>query len=119
MSFMFKQVQKLTIVLLMWVSLLVFILMTHPERLPLPLLVTPFLLLIAVLYVSARFMLTASFKDISAVRVKTMSLIFAMLPTLLLLLASIRQLSMRDSAIIIGLLILLLFYFRRLDFLAK
>jgi hypothetical protein len=117
MNSVIKQVQKLTTLVLAWVSLPIFLLATNPEELPLPLLIVPFILLLACLYVTAKVFLNIFFKDIDTGRRKTMAAIFAVLPTLLILLASINQLTVRDTAIVLGLLVLLLFYLRRLDFL--
>ena len=117
MKSMLKQVQKLIVLLMPWVFLVGFLLVTNPETLPLPLLIVPFIVLLFALYTTAQALLRVLFKDIPKARKKTMALIFAILPTLLILLASIRQLTVRDTAIILGLLILLMFYVRRLDFL--
>jgi hypothetical protein len=114
---MIKQVQKVITLLLVWISLPVFLLVTNPETLPLPLLIIPFVLLFAVLYISAKTIIKTFLKDVPAKRRQTMAVVFALLPTLLILLASIRQLTVRDIAIIFGLLILLMFYLRRVDFL--
>jgi hypothetical protein len=116
MKYMPKQVQKIIMLVLLWVSLPVFLLITNPETLPLPLLIVPFILLLLVLYKTAETILAVSFRQISAKRIKLMAGISAVLPTLLLILASIRQLTIRDSAIVVGLLIMLTFYMRRIDF---
>lgn len=116
MNQMLNQIKKLIVILLFWVSLLVFMLITHPESLPLPLLIMPFALLAIALYKTARTVLRVSFRQISDQKVKTMAGVIAVLPTLLLILASIRQLTVRDVAIVFGLLLLLVFYMRRIDF---
>ena len=116
MNIVKKQVQKLTILLLLWVSLPIFLLIANPETLPLPLLVLPFILLATVLYKTAETSLSFGFKQLSSKRIKLMASIVAVLPTLMLILSSIRQLTIRDSAIIIGLMVLLVFYMRRVDF---
>lgn len=117
MNLVIKQVQKLSILLLLWVSLPTFLLLTNPETLPLPLLILPFVLLFVALYKTAQAVLSMLFKGLSRRRVRLMSGIIALLPTLLLILASIQQLTIRDIAIVVGLIILLTFYMRRIDFL--
>jgi hypothetical protein len=116
---MLKQVQKLTGLILLWVSLPAFLLVTNPETSPLPLLIVPFILLAAALYKSAEIILRLSFNRASDQRTKITAAVVALLPTLLLILASIRQLTIRDTAIVGGLLLLLVFYMRRLDFLGR
>jgi heme/copper-type cytochrome/quinol oxidase subunit 4 len=116
---MLKQVQKLTGLILLWVSLPAFLLVTNPETSPLPLLIVPFILLAAALYNSAEIILRLSFNRASDQRTKITAAVVALLPTLLLILASIRQLTIRDTAIVGGLLLLLVFYMRRLDFLGR
>lgn len=117
MNNVMKQVQKLIVLLVAWISLPIFLLTTNPDTLPLPFLVAPFVLLFISLYVTGKLFMSVFFRDIDVARQKLMAIIFSILPTLLLLLASIKQLTIRDTAIIIGLLILLMFYLRRLDFL--
>jgi hypothetical protein len=116
---MLKQVQKLTGLILLWVSLPAFLLITNPETSPLPLLIVPFILLATALYKSAEIILRLSFNRASDQRTKITAAVVALLPTLLLILASIRQLTIRDTAIVGGLLLLLVFYMRRLDFLGR
>ncbi len=119
MEIMLKQVQKLISVIVVWITLPIFLLSTNPETLALPLLIAPFIILLVGLYLSASLFLGAFFHELPLSRRKTMAGIFASLPTLLLLLASIRQLTIRDMAIVIGLLGLLMFYLKRLDFIKK
>lgn len=102
---------------MLWVSLPLFILTTNPELLPLPLLVAPFILLAASLYMSARLGLRLLVPNLTKARQRLIAMLLAGLPTLLLVLASIKQLTVRDSAIVVGLLVLLVFYLRRIDFL--
>lgn len=116
MEIMLKQVQKLIGLVLAWITLPMFLLITNPETLALPLLVVPFIILLLCLYFSGLVFLGAFFKELPPSRKKTMALLVGALPTLLLLLASIKQLTIRDMAIVIGLLGLLMFYLKRLDF---
>lgn len=113
---MLKQVQKLIIILAIWISLPVFLLITNPETLPLPLLLVPFLLLAISLYKTAELGYGVMFKRLSKYRIRVLAAISAALPTLVIILASIGQLTIRDLAIIGGLLAFLTFYLRRIDF---
>ena len=116
MIVMQKQVQKLIMLTLIWISLPTFLLVTNPETLPLALLIVPFTILFLALYLTASMALVSFFKDITPPRRKLMAGIAGTFPVLLLLLASIKQLSIRDTAIVLGLLLLLMFYLRRLNF---
>lgn len=116
MIIMLKQVQKLTILLGLWISLPVFLLMTNPEDIPLLLLFVPFILLAMGLYKTAETVLSRGNAQLSRKRVRFLAGVIAVLPTLLLVLASIQQLTVRDGAIVVGLLMLLTFYMKRIDF---
>ena len=116
MRVMLKQVQKLIILLLIWVSLPIFLLSTNPERLNLIFLIVPYILLFVTLFSIAHMLLRIFAKEISKVKRRTMSAIFGFLPTLLLLLSSIGQLTVRDTALVLGLLTVVLLYLKRLDF---
>lgn len=117
MILVIKQVQKLTGLMLLWVSLPTFLLLTNPEELPLLLLLVPFALLLTVLFVTARVGFSVLFTNLSPKRLRLLSVLSAVFPTLLLVLASINQLTIRDTAIIMGLLLALIFYLQRIDFL--
>jgi len=117
MNVMLKQVQKLIILIGLWISLPLFLMLTNPETLPLPLLLVPFLLLGLSIYKTAELGYRVLFKERDKSRLRVLAAITAFLPTLLLILASIGQLTIRDTAIVLGLLILLTFYLRRIDFL--
>lgn len=119
MTNMIKQVQKLTTLLLLWISLPVFLLATNPDNVPLPLLIVPFILLAAALYKTATTLLRLTFTKASTHRIRIMAVVISLLPTLLIILSSIRQLTIRDVAIVGGLLVLIVFYMRRLDFLGR
>jgi hypothetical protein len=110
-----KQVQNTLILALLAISLTVFLLFTNPEKLPLPLLLIPFILLASLLYVLSNFVISFIFSDMKQRRVRLISVVVATLPTLLLILASIKQLSVRDTAIIVALLVVLTLYMKRID----
>lgn len=113
---MIKQVQKLILIVLLWLSLPTFLLTTNPEALPLPLLITPFILLGLALYMTCSHILRAVAPGMSSGRSRSISGIATFLPILLLVLASIGQLTIMDVAIVFGLLAVLIFYLKRIDF---
>lgn len=90
---------------------------THPDNLPLPLLTAPFVLVFVAAYVAAQLILGYVAPNLSARAKRGLSLSVATLPVLLLVLQSIGQLTPRDLIITLGLIALLLFYFRKTDFL--
>lgn len=102
---------------LLFVSLPVFMLITNPESLPLPLLVIPFLLLFAALYLTVKLLLDRYFSNLYGRPLKGVAFTLAGLPVLLIILQSIGQLSIRDLLITLGLVLGLIFYFRKTDFL--
>lgn len=116
---MLKPFKRILLVVGAWLLLPLFLLLTNPETIALPLLIVPFVLLAISLYITSVFCLDALPKDISKKRTIVISLAIALLPTLLLVLASIRQLTIRDLIIVIGLLVLLVFYMRRIDFMTS
>lgn len=96
----------------LYVALPVFLLTTDPRDLPLPLLWVPFVLLFAVLFVSTRLVMR---RRSGGPRSLSVAIIAATLPVLLLILASIDQLTIRDSLISAGLVIGGIWYLNRLD----
>lgn len=110
-----KQVQKLILLIALWLTLPLFLLLTNPETLSLPLLTIPFLLLAFSLYKTTTIGLGMFAKNMDQRRKRLIALNTAIFPTLLLILASIRQLTARDVAIVIALLVILTFYMKRID----
>lgn len=90
---------------------------TNPDGLPLPLLTLPFILLFSGLYLVLQLVLGHVAPDLRPQARRALSISIAALPPLLLLLQSIGQLTPRDLFITLGLISLLLFYFRKTDFL--
>lgn len=101
----------------LYISVPAFMLVTNPESLPLPLLVIPFLLLFAALYLTARQFLGRFSANLGERPQKIVAFTLAGLPVLLIILQSIGQLSIRDLLITLGLVAGLIFYFRKTDFL--
>lgn len=109
--------KKLTSISVLTVLLVFLLLSTSPDSLPLPLVITPFILIFAILYLFTRLLLDGYAPNLGTRAKRGLSLIIAALPVLLLILQSISQLTARDLLITLGLILLLLFYFRKIDFL--
>jgi len=114
---MLINLKKLAVLVALWTFLPVFLLLTNPETLPLPLLIVPFLALGITLYKSTSALLHVTAKNIDEKKVRFMSGVMAFFPTLLLVLASIDQLTVRDVAIVLVLVVIAMFYMKRIDFL--
>lgn len=92
-----------------------FIALTNPDNLPLPLLVLPFLWLFVALFVAIRQVL-GRFKDIRTRQATLVAGFGATLPVLLIIFQSIHQLSIRDILLSIGLVGVAALYMLRADF---
>lgn len=93
-----------------------FFILTSPESIPLVFVVVPFLWLFTVLFVTAWMLLNKVKLFESPRRRIVLSGALSTLPVLMLVLASIRQLSIRDVLLTLGILFLLGIYMSRADF---
>ena len=109
-----KLVRLLTRILLPSLILLLLIFTTHPYKLPIILLVVPFLLIFIIIYQTITVFL-ANLLGKTRKRQRINAAILAGGIVILALLESIRQLSIRDLIIIIVLIVALSFYIRRID----
>jgi hypothetical protein len=110
------RLKKLLVLLALYLSGPAFILLTHPEHLPLPLLMVPFLLLFLSIFVTV--WLTGPLVTrglLSGKRRWAVAASVAGLPVLLIVLRSVDQLTVRDVLIAGGLLVGLTWYVRRVD----
>lgn len=94
-------------------ALVVFLLMTDPYKLPLIFLTVPFLLLTALIYLICRLLLGRLIGRKSKTRY--IAGVMTGLLMLIILLQTIRQLSIRDFLIVGALFVGLTFYMRRID----
>lgn len=108
-----KNIKKLALLFMPFLALAVFILVTDPHKLPLLLLLVPFVLLGAGCYFVVREFLGMT--PISRRKGSFMAGILASIVLLGVLLQSIRQLSVKDFLILIALLVGTTFYMRRID----
>jgi hypothetical protein len=104
-------------IIIIFVFIIVFLLGTNPNVLPLPLLVIPFLSVFILLYAVCGLFLTKFIPALSQRPRRVLSGVVAALPVMLVLLQSIGQLTLRDFVIVTTLITLLMFYFRKIDFL--
>jgi len=108
-----KQGKKIIYLCATPILLLTFMFSTDPYRLPLVLLVIPFILLAVTVYQFA----SVGFQPapVSAPKKKYLSLIVSGLIVLLIILQSLHQLSIKDLLILLALLASVTFYVRKID----
>lgn len=107
--------QKYGTLTLLYIAGPLFIVLTNPRNLPLPLLVLPFLWLFTALFVTTS-MLVKRRKDISKRQVVIIAGVVASIPVLLAIFQSIHQLSVKDVLLSSGLVLLAAWYVLRADF---
>jgi hypothetical protein len=107
-----KRLRHMLPFLALYASLPLFIISSNPRRLPLPLLWVPFLLLFAILFTTSRHLLG---RKMQGKRLLSLVLMLSLMPVLLLVLASINQLDLRDIIITAGLVVGITWYLNRLD----
>ncbi len=105
--------KKLAALLISPVLFVGFLVATDPYKLPLPLLIVPFVLFAAMVYMYSRLALRTL--HVSRRRARLIAVIISGLLLLVALLQSIRQLSLKDFLILSALVIGLTIYARRLD----
>ncbi len=108
--------KKLIILVLVWVSLLLWLSLTDPRKLPIVLLMVPFVLLFAAIFLTVSLVISRFIPKVSSVKRRTVASSVAGLPCFLLVLSSVNQLTWRDVALIAFLSIFLLFYASRARF---
>lgn len=99
--------------------LLVFVSITDPNKIALPLLIGPFLLVGYILYQITSLILSLITPTATAVFLKIFPLSVSFLGVVLLLLRSLGQLTWRDSLLTVIFVVLLWLYVWRADFLQK
>lgn len=107
-----KRLKQIGLLLLPFIILGIFLLLTDPYDIPLPLLVVPFVLLGFGIFRLLSFVL-ARLTKLSVARIRLLAGLITSLVELLVLLQSIRQLSLKDFFLLVALLVGLTFYLRR------
>lgn len=95
---------------------MLFLGLTDPARLPVPLLIVPFLWLFVALFITANHVVSWRAPNLARKRRVVVAGVCATLPVLLLVFESIHQLSLKDLLIALALVICASFYMLRADF---
>lgn len=111
------KIAKLVILSLLYAVGPLFFMLTDPDKIPLPLLILPFLWLFAVVFITARLVLQ---RRVSATnkQVVIVSSLLACLVVLLLVFQSIHQLTIRDVLISLAIIGIAAVYLLRADFIS-
>lgn len=113
------KVRSLVLLVIVYIALLAMVFMTNPRKLPIIILIVPFILVFAAVFLSVNLAVRRFFPRVVRPRRLFIAGCSAGLPTLLLILSSINQLTWRDAFLLIVLAVFLLFYSSRLEFLKK
>jgi hypothetical protein len=106
-----------------WLPFFTFVLLvtlltaTDPTKLPLPVLILPFFLGFAFIYLVTNRLVLSSMQ-INRKRAVIISGVAALVPTLLLMFQSVHQLTIRDVLVIVGLAVATAFYIVKADFIS-
>ena len=121
MSFLFKIKKQQLGVILLWLSLLVFLFSTDPNKLSIGWLILPFIWLFLCLFMTFLLVvnkITLKRELLTKSKRYTIAFIAASLPTLILLLKSIDQLSAKDLVLFIVFYLIISFYVSKLRFIS-
>ncbi len=110
-----KNVKNITILAVLYMGLLTFLFLTNPNKLAVGWLILPFILLFSALFITILLILRTSQLSSRVRRPLILTALLAGVPTLILLLDSVNQLSLKDVLIIAVLGVLALFYFSKLS----
>lgn len=101
---------------ILYAGLLVFLFITDPRKIAIGWLILPFIWLFLCLYLTAIFLIDLTTANRQHTRRQTVvALLTAAIPTLMLLLDSVDQLTVKDILLMIGLGILTLFYANKIS----
>lgn len=114
-SSILQQLRRYLPLLALYLAGPLFLTMTDPTHLPLPLLVVPFLWLFTALFITSYFLLQRQ-NRFNKRQVVMVSGVIATIPVLLAIFQSIHQLSLRDVLLSCGLVLLTAVYMLRADF---
>ncbi len=111
-----KSIKRLSPILFLCLALPVFLLITNPEKLPLPLLMVPIVLVFIIFYTLALGALRVFRSSMAIKKRRVVAGVASALPTLLFIFQSIQQLSAKDVLIVLGLWLICVWYLQRVDF---
>jgi 4-amino-4-deoxy-L-arabinose transferase-like glycosyltransferase len=115
-----KKTLRIITLIVLYLSLPLFIFFTNPQNLPLPLLVLPIALLFLIIFTTVYLLIVKnipSSKRISKTRLYIISAIVAIVPVMLIVLASIGQFTLRDIILSAVIVICMAWYLIKVDFL--
>jgi hypothetical protein len=114
-----KKLLNRTLLVLLYLSLPILLLSTNPQHLPIAFLVLPYLLLFLIIYVTTQLIIGKRFGN-SRVASNTKRVIisglFATIPVILVLLASIRQFTVWDILLSIAIMFFIAWYLIKVEF---
>ena len=116
----FTKARRIVLLLALYLSLPLFLFFTNPQKLPLPLVLLPIFLLFLIFYTTIYVLISTRFKNsrgISRTRLILISAIVAIVPVLLIVLASIQQFTLRDIILSTFIVICISWYLLKVDFL--
>lgn len=102
-----------------YVGLVLLLVLTDPRKLPIVALMGPFILLFLAIYLTIKLVITMFFPGLERRKRVFIGSCVAGVPSFLLLLSSVNQLTWRDVALVSFLMIALLFYNSRASFSGK
>jgi drug/metabolite transporter (DMT)-like permease len=115
-----KKIKNLLMFTCLYLSLPLFIFFTNPQSLPLPLVILPVFLLFLIFYSTVYLLINKRIKranKLSRTRLILISAIIAVVPVLLIVLASIQQFTLRDIILSAIIVISISWYLIKVDFL--
>ena len=119
-EFQINKLVKVILLIILYLSLPLILMFTNPNNLPLPLLVLPVVLLFLIIFVTVYFFVISKMKAskrISKTRNLVITAIVAIVPVLLIVLASIRQFTLRDIILSVFIVVCISWYLLKVDFL--
>lgn len=111
-----KSFRKTGLIVSSLLALPLFLMFTNPEKLPLPLLMVPILLVFIISYVLMYTILGSLRSAMPKSKRRFIAGVASALPTLLVILQSIQQLTVKDVLIVLGLWVLCVWYLQKIDF---
>jgi len=111
-----RKFRSLIRLVLVYLALFIWLSVTDPRKLPIVLLIVPFILLFTALFLTASLVIGRFFPRVSQAKRRLVAGCISGLPSFLLILSSVNQLTWRDVALVAFLSIFLLFYASRARF---
>jgi hypothetical protein len=112
------QLNKIMVILSVLGVLAVFLALTNPQRIALPLLLVPFLLIGTLVFLIVRLFLPLQ-TDKKSLTSRIIPVMLSIFSVIILLLSSLHQLTWRDTLLVTGFGLLFILYISRADFLSK